>query len=702
MKRTKFYVFILLLFFVLLFSLRIIHTGADPPKNLSTSLGYMGDPGAYAFNSKNKITFNRWEMDMWNIMHISPLPHYVTYFFFRIFGAGIAQMNLVPIFFSFLVILFSYLILQKKYIFSFALLGTFLLGINYQFIMFSRIAVRVMPMLLFVLLALYFLGKNLEKKTWIFLAGVCCFIAFTVKGTFFQIFPAIGLGMTLYVFFQNKKKFKNTVGSIVIFLSGVGFTFIPWLLIFYLPHKQMFLDYAGENIDWLTPQGLYDVLENFWRRPLFYFNEMPILTMLASLSLLILFFKVFTSPKKISLLNWICSLWFISSILYFSVISYQAARHFSPLTVPITFLALFSLHEFFNLKTIRKPEKNPLLFYPLLFVWLIYPLSCLFILNSRPVEFGIMRSKFFLILGISLVLTGLIYLLLKLWPKKLQIPLPKAIRVSIVLILAGSSAFLNLKPYLQWAISPRYDVKNISTDLGKAFENMSIGGLLAPVISLENQHEAHPYRNGYINPYKDFMERFSITHVLWTIHGGEVEKKEYTRDFPQVMKKARLIARYYLWRTYAELYDLNPKADQREEGATTFEGETFYGKAGIPRYDKDASGKLAFLAEKGKKGSSLQLPDLKHPKGKYRAIFRLKAESRLSAKTHIARIDVVDRKTRKVFAYRLLYDKDFTSPDAYLDFALDFTLSREREITLRGHTTGITNLWIDKVSIKMQ
>jgi len=160
MPSKKLSVIFLVLVFTGIFSLRLIHLGADPPPNLSNSMGYMSDPGGYVHNARNKIVFGKWEMDLWNPMYISPLPNYITYVIFCVLGPGIVQMNIVPAIFSCLILIFTFLLFKRNNNTIFTFIGIILLGVNYQFTMFSRIAVRVMPMLLFVVLALLFLSTK--------------------------------------------------------------------------------------------------------------------------------------------------------------------------------------------------------------------------------------------------------------------------------------------------------------------------------------------------------------------------------------------------------------------------------------------------------------------------------------------------------------------------------------------------------------
>jgi hypothetical protein len=113
-QNQKRLAFIIITLLVMILLMRFIHLGADPPETISISMGYMSDPGPYVHNARNKVLFGKWEIDNWNLMYITPIPHYLTYLIFLVFGVGITQMNLLPAFFSCLVLLFTYLICKKK------------------------------------------------------------------------------------------------------------------------------------------------------------------------------------------------------------------------------------------------------------------------------------------------------------------------------------------------------------------------------------------------------------------------------------------------------------------------------------------------------------------------------------------------------------------------------------------------------------
>ncbi len=689
---------ILILLFSVVFSLRFIHLSADPPKTLDpASIGHLSDPGGYVFNAHNKIVFGTWKIDEWNLMYITPLTNILTYLVFLMFGVGIAQMNLLPVVFSCLILLFVYLILKKITSSNFALIGVLLLGINYPFLMFSRIAVRVMPMLFFVLLAIYFLIIAKQKKTMFFLAGLTCFLAFTVKGISLLILPSIVFGIFLHTYFQASKNLRFTFRLFLYFALGMAVVFAIWLFLFYFPHREMFQDVARDNFKWLTPHGFQQAFKNFWIRPLSYLMSIPIQTVLSCIFLPFLFYAAVKFPKKLNPVYWILGFWLTTNFLYQSVIYYRPWRHAISLVLPVSLASLAAIYEFSRVRFLHRPEKMPFPVYVFLFFWMAFPLSALVILMSRPKDLPSMLRSSLLILGVSFILTVLVAVLLKLWPKDFKIPLPQGLKAAVIVLLVGISAFLNFRPYLGWVRSARYDIKHISQDLGKAYPKMSIAGLIAPLITLENRHRGHAYHTGYINKGLDFIQKYKITHLLLLNYFDE--KNVYRRDFPEAMKKANLIARYSLWKGYFELYELGTKSDMESREKDTYEGEVFFGEGGIPRFDSSASGKFAFVFDKNQ-NSFARLPEISVSGGRYDIAFTLKSPRQQKwGKEGLVRVVVADTKRKRILAEKTV-NPQTSNPNTYWDIHIFLTLKRPTDIEFRVYKKGRLILWFDKVSLQ--
>ena len=320
------------------------------------------------------------------------------------------------------------------------------------------------------------------------------------------------------------------------------------------------------------------------------------------------------------------------------------------------------------------------------------------ILIGRPNSLSLMLRYLFFSAGLSLFATIAVYILFLIWPKNFFLSLSLKLKTYIILLLILISAVLNILPYIDWAANVRYDRKNISKDLGKIFTFINIGGLVSPVLSLENKHKAHPYATDYINRGLDFIDRYNITHVLLTTHAEEITN--YKRDFPEYMKKAKLIARYPLWQTYVNFYDLIPPDTTPQKGKDVYEGETFIGKKGIPRFDSKASGKLAFIAEKSQDGFLITRSTRNYSKGDYQVHFRLKTEGILPENIRVARIDIIQKEQRKVLARKDIYMSDITSSAIYQNFTLPISLRKNRLLTLRVYSAGRTQLSIDKAIIE--
>jgi 4-amino-4-deoxy-L-arabinose transferase-like glycosyltransferase len=688
----------MILLFAVLFSFRFIHLDADPPKTLDPiSIGHLSDPGGYVFNARNKIMYGTWKTDEWNLMYFNFLTHIITYLVFLVFGVGIAQMNVVPAVFSCLILIFIYLILKRSLNQTYAFLGILLLGTNFQFTMFSRIAVRVMPMLFFSILTIYLLTTAKKKKPIFFLAGVVCFLSFATKGTFVLILPSLFLGLIFYYFSQSEKRMKDIFSPLGYLILGMSAVFLAWLFLLWLPQRELFQDFARNNYNWLTPRSLIEPFRNFWIRPLSYMKNMPVQTFLSSLYLPFLFSSAVKFPRKISLVTWISGFWLVSNYLYISAVYYRPWRHAVPLILPIVILAVVALYEFMQIKSIEKPKKTTILLYTFLFFWFLFPLSNLVILKSRPLTLNDMRTQSLVILGTSLVLIVIIDLVFRFWPKDFKISIPNFTKKITLVLLVVCSLFFNLKPYIVWACSARHDIKNISQDLGKAYDRITIGGLIAPLITLENQHKGHSYHTGYINKGLDFLQKYKITHLFILDYFNE--KKVYEHDFPEAMKKAELIARYSIWKGYFEFYNLNPSPPKVSKETETLEGETFYGQGGIPRFDETASGNFAFVAEKNQK-ALIQLPIGSYLIGNYEVSFFLKAEEKIWGEKDRLKIDIADSKRRRILSSKTLGAPDFTSPESYNHFNLHLELKKPTDIVFRVYKTGKITLWFDKVSIR--
>lgn len=702
MDKKKSLLLLTFLLFLAVFSFRMIHLPADPPENLSASAGPYGDPGGYAFNARNKLLFDTWEIDKFNPMYHTIIPHFVTYSIFKLFGVGIAQMNAVPVLFSCLVLILIFWLILKAYTPSLARLAVYLLGINYIFIMFSRVGNRIMPMLFFVGLTLFFLQLGTKKTGWIYFAGVSTLLAFITKGVVFYILVACTAGFIVYTLFQPDA--RRRLLSLGLYFSGIISAFIPWMILVYVPYGYVLRSISGINIQFLVPpKSLNKMVEHFWTRPPLVFQNMPFISLLAGLAFLMLLFRLFHNPKKLTLLDWILLFWYAGSYVYFAIIYQRVTRHFVPLVLALSLLVIKLIYEILQPFSFQKPRKVSPLFGGALFLFLLFPTSSW--LKPVLTQFSSTLTQVWTataLLGlVSLGITLVCLWLIRAWPFKLKITLSTPQKKAIVFLLLSGITLIQGQKYLAWALHPQYKLQQISADLGKAFEQAAISGLWAPVLCLENKHRAHESYPAFINDSKDFLEQYKITHVIATDFFGGLEKNYYWNNFAEDMKRSKLQVKYPVWRGAAFLYDLHPKIETSSQ-KNIMEAEVFTQSLGMPRYDPASSGQFAVSFKEQTPGFlSIASTGQKFTKGSYKATFRLKKKMiQGHPSQRIARIDVISGEQKKVLAVKNLMATDFHRNDTYQEFNLTFMLKRPSILDFRVYSDGIIPLWADYFKIE--
>jgi 4-amino-4-deoxy-L-arabinose transferase-like glycosyltransferase len=690
---------ILAILLLMIFSVRFIHLSADPPETLSQSAGEYGDPGGYAFNARNKILFGQWEIDLFNPMYHTIIPHFVTYCFFTLFGVGIAQMNLVPVFFGSLILLLMFFLFRKIFDTSIALLAFSTLGINYLFIMYSRIANRIMPMMFFLLLALFFLIKETDSKGWLLPAGIFTFLAFMTKGVCLYILLAFIMGFFLHLIFNYK--LKEIAFRIALFASGFLACFAIWYKIIYIPYGYVLKGLSQINAAFLIPpKSITKILVHFWTRPPILFSNMPVLSLTAGFAFIILLFNLMREPHKAKLQEWIMALWFAGGFVYYSIIYQQVTRHFIPQIIPIIFLTLWLSKKILERKSIQKPRKAHLFFTIILFFWLCFPLSKLIKWILPPALSDIWLATALLCL-LSVLVTAFIIWGLNKIPDGWQISFSKGVRTTLVIALFVPIFAFQGNRFVNWALHPQFKLKTISRDLGKALEKAVISGLWAPVVCLENGHKAFESYPGYINDDKDFLDKFQITHVFSTDFFGNLEDEYYKRNFRARMQKASLVAKYPIWQGSAFLYKLSAKTDSRQDDQS-YEAELFTEKPGMPRFDSEASKGFAIQAEKGKPGIiSIISTSRELPKGMYSVQLRIKRKGALSDESRLARIDVTSPGSKKLYKSKNILLANLEIENSYHELTFSFFLRKQAKIMIRFYSYGLTELWIDRIKLEL-
>jgi len=610
--KLSFNFLILLVIFLLFISLRIINLSADPPNNLSvSSCGEYGDPGNYAFNARNKVLFGRWKIDEFNIMYISPIPHVFTYFSFVLFGTGICQMNLVPVFFSILIFILSYY-LADKYFPNAKFIFLFFLAINYPFIMYSRIATRIMPMTFFALLAVFFYLEGFKKPQYFFLSGFSLWMSFMSKGKIiYFIVLVIPISFILTIIIKDELHlFKLNIKRITYLVLGVISLLIPWYYLLYSPHHTLFKDFSFLNLNIMKPKSMHEMIENWFLHPPFSFYPTNIiLSVLLFVYFLTFLFRYFQKEEKrhgsdILPLEILCVCWLIIGLLINSVLNYRPIRHYIEFSIPIFILASLVLSQLQRKLSIRF-TRNVLWLYFLSVFLLIWISSTSFIRFIFVTE-NIKNNLWNVVIIISLIsfilfifFTLIIYLL-----KRKEIILNKNICLGLLFLLLSLYGVHNLKEYADWTRHQTFNLKIISRDLGKAFPDSVFCGLLVPSISMENKNVAHTSWQNFVNDNKNFLKEMGVKYLFLGTFNREHDY--YKKNFPDEMRRAKFIAKYWIWRSWFLLYELTEASFEEPQGL--FEAEKMDREIGIPLFDPQASNRFSVFVDKSKKGIVCKVP----------------------------------------------------------------------------------------------
>jgi len=703
-KKLRLKISFFLILLIIFISLKTINLSADPPNNLSlTSCGEYGDPGNYAFNSRNKVLFGRWKIDDFNIMYISSVPHLFTYLSFLLFGTGIWQMNLVPLFFSILIFITLFLLLYK-YLPEAQILFLFLLIINYPFIIYSRIATRIMPMTFFVVLGIFFFLEGWKKPKLFFLSGLFLWLSFISKGKIVYFLVLVIPLSFISIILQKKEllQIKLNLQRLFYFFLGILIIFIPWYFMLYSPNQILFKDFSHNNFQVMIPKTFSKAIVNWFLRPSFsFYHTNKLLTVILFLYFFYLLILLFNKRNKaeVSSLEIICSVWLIVGLFINSIMSYRPIRHYIELTIPM--LILFSLFlvrliSNFRFKILLKNKKA--------FYFLIFLLIWIGVTSYSRKLFSLSEivnhpyKVIFITIFISFAFLILIYLIFNYFLSDKEMTIYKKFAILTVTIFVSIYSFQNIKEYNYWLRNATFNLKTISRDLGKAFPHSVFGGLLAPSISMENRNEAHTSWPNFVNYDKDFLKEKKVKYLFLGTFNHE--PNYYENHFPDEMKKAKIIAKYKIWRSWFLLYEIEDTPSIQQD-ARFHEAEKMERDIGIPLFDSQASDRFSVFVnfkERGTIGEErIFSPSKKKIKGKlFIKIKEIRRKGPLLALNISKDGNVIYKKAIKVKMNR----KDYFNE--YKPISFKVFLSGEGDYELKIHSFGNYAFYFDKIELDLE
>lgn len=587
------------LLFALFFGPRLVNLSADPPNNLSLDSGSeYGDPGNYAFNARSKVTLGDWKVGELGAAAFSPIPHALTYLVFLIFGTGIGQMNLVPLLFAMLLWLALFR-LASDFFPEYRLLFFLLLTANYAFGSYARINDQVMPMAFFAVVALIFFLKAWDRPGYFFLTAIFFGFSFLSKNVKILYFAAAVIPLAFVLITIQRGEIKRVRLHLVRLgyaLAGILAVFIPWYFLIYLRYPEVFQSIAAINTGAAAPGVIGALVKNWLVRPPFTFfpanRALAVPLFLYFLGLLGTLtarrWKARCSPLEI-----VAALWFVVGVGINSLIGYRPVRHYIDLTIPLLILVSLFLGRFLRGFEWSFAKSRSAELFAGLFALIWVALSSM---RNGPLPWGWIDRDPVTVLELSLVLALGLAVILGLalrYTGDRPRTVPRAWAAPLVVILIGIYVYQNADDYVTWRRTLSYELRTIGRDLGQAFPQGVFSGLLAPSLSLENRNPAHTMYPHYANDDPGFLERERVTHLFLGTYNNE--QQHYDNLFPDVMKRARLLVLYRMWRSWWTLFDI--AKDLPPEDPAVHEAETMERSAGTPLFDPPAGGRFAVRIE---------------------------------------------------------------------------------------------------------
>lgn len=507
----------------LLAGLRLVHLSADSPVNLHWGRGAFTDEAFYAHNARNKILFKAWSTDEFNYHLLSPVMSGLDYLAFSLGGVRYTSIRLVSIIASVITLLFLFMWLKKHFAIAVAFSGTAFLGLNYFYLMHSRLALSEVPMLMALMISFYFL--TLGKRYGYFVAGLFFGLAVLTK----SLAGFFGALVLFYLYGDERKKFWSHLGMFMLPLVAVGIgTF--FLLVF--PNPQEYLKSFAIFVGQRTPKRLLQVMKVFHTE---FFAQLPATTVFTLASLW--FYQGFSAPEK----N--IALWWWVGLIYLSVWSYTTAAYYLILIIPMSVLSALFLYRMY--KGFSGQEHIPSWFFRGIWFFCSY-------LMIRYILLFYWRDTFFAVKINKVILEIITLSLLSLlWTFLAETRTLRLKKISI----AAFSLFLvfDFLPFIRWVVRPAYTVQCVGRDMQKIVGTGTVAGPWSPALCLETRTRAFPFWENVVND-KNLDRRTDIDYLL--LERSYLELDFIKRVYPNVLQNAELLKTYHVDNRLIDLWGL--------------------------------------------------------------------------------------------------------------------------------------------------
>ncbi|MBU0478224.1 glycosyltransferase family 39 protein [bacterium] len=331
---------LLIALFAFLWIIRLLVLGSDSQLDI---IGYMpADIGFDAHSARNKVLFGKWLIDDFNVIFVVPLYTYFIYLSFKFFGVGLWQINLVTAVGGCLTLIFVYRIAKeitsdKK----FAIVATFIYGVNNIVLSYNRKGSTESLMFLFISGSLYFWLIGKHNRLYYFVSALCLVFGWLCK-SYALAYILVIIGFFIYE--AKMKLIKNPIKITFWFTSGLILSFIAYFLILVFPDYEKWKAMNGVCFSENVAHTPWLAIVNFMR---FTINPSTLITgnvtILTPLFIFCVIIYLLNKTNKrpsfrSSSIERYSIIWIILACLPFTITNYISTRRFLILIIPISML----------------------------------------------------------------------------------------------------------------------------------------------------------------------------------------------------------------------------------------------------------------------------------------------------------------------------------------------------------------------------
>ncbi len=337
----------LLLLLLLLSALRLVHFYADPDLSLTWSTGtFLTDELYHGGNGLKKALTGHWLLSDFNYILMDPLMPFLQWLGFKTLGVSLwttrLPANLLNLLLMFTLVFYIYRhTLDRKW--QAAILAAFLIGTNYYFFIYGRLALLDLPMAALGFLALCFYQTALERREnhALFFWGAGTFfllLALLMKASAANFMIAFFIFLLLELAIKRVSK-KQAVFALIMLFS----TLVLHFAILKLIRINLAVEAAALRSDTLILQKLPGSLKQSFYLYLtslgnpFILKNIPLFLLLI-LSLAIIY-RRYRNGHRPSATDHAMTALLISTLIFHGFFNYHPPRYYIMLSIPLTWFA---------------------------------------------------------------------------------------------------------------------------------------------------------------------------------------------------------------------------------------------------------------------------------------------------------------------------------------------------------------------------